>query len=113
MADAGFWIVGTPDDCVEGIKRLDERSGGYGGLLVQTIDWAPRDKCCTATNCWRAMSCPSSKAQYSAPRPPTAGPLSVARAWWRGAPVPLIRRARITPHAYDRRGPTAQQVVQP
>ena len=44
MADAGFWIVGTPDDCVEGIKRLEERSGGYGGLLVQTVDWAPRDK---------------------------------------------------------------------
>lgn len=44
MADAGFWIVGTPDDCVEGIKRLEERSGGYGGFLVQTIDWAPRDK---------------------------------------------------------------------
>ncbi len=44
MADAGFWIVGTPDDCIAGIKRLDERSGGYGGLLVQTIDWAPRDK---------------------------------------------------------------------
>jgi limonene 1,2-monooxygenase len=44
MADAGFWIVGTPDDCVAGIKRLAERSGGYGGFLVQTIDWAPRDK---------------------------------------------------------------------
>lgn len=44
MADAGFWIVGTPDDCVEGIKRLAEQSGGYGGFLVQTIDWAPRDK---------------------------------------------------------------------
>ena len=44
MADAGYWIVGTPDDCVAGIKRLEERSGGYGGLLVQTIDWAPRDK---------------------------------------------------------------------
>jgi limonene 1,2-monooxygenase len=44
MADAGFWIVGTPDDCIEGIKRLDERSGGYGGFLVQTVDWAPRDK---------------------------------------------------------------------
>jgi len=44
MADAGFWIIGTPDDCVEGIKRLEERSGGYGGFLVQTIDWAPRDK---------------------------------------------------------------------
>ena len=44
MADAGYWIVGTPDDCIEGIKRLEERSGGYGGFLVQTIDWAPRDK---------------------------------------------------------------------
>ncbi len=44
MADAGFWIVGTPDDCIEGIKRLEEQSGGYGGFLVQTIDWAPRDK---------------------------------------------------------------------
>jgi len=44
MADAGFWIVGTPDDCIAGIKRLEERSGGYGGFLVQTIDWAPRDK---------------------------------------------------------------------
>jgi limonene 1,2-monooxygenase len=44
MSDAGFWIVGTPDDCIAGIKRLEEQSGGYGGLLVQTIDWAPRDK---------------------------------------------------------------------
>ena len=44
MADAGFWIVGTPDDCIAGIKRLEEQSGGYGGFLVQTVDWAPRDK---------------------------------------------------------------------
>jgi limonene 1,2-monooxygenase len=44
MADAGFWIVGTPDDCVEGIQRLAEQSGGFGGFMVQTIDWAPRDK---------------------------------------------------------------------
>jgi limonene 1,2-monooxygenase len=44
MADEGHWIVGTPDDCIEGIKRLDEQSGGYGGFMVQTVDWAPRDK---------------------------------------------------------------------
>lgn len=43
MADAGYWIVGTPDDCVAGIQRLAEQSGGYGGFLVQTIDWAPRE----------------------------------------------------------------------
>jgi len=44
MVDNGTWIVGTPDDCIEGIKRLEERSGGFGGFLVQTIDWAPREK---------------------------------------------------------------------
>jgi limonene 1,2-monooxygenase len=44
MADVGHWIVGTPDDCIAGIKRLDEQSGGYGGFLVQTVDWAPRDR---------------------------------------------------------------------
>ena len=44
MAADGSWIVGTPDDCIEGIKRLQEQSGGFGGFLVQTLDWAPRDK---------------------------------------------------------------------
>ena len=44
MAENGSWIVGTPDDCIEGINRLAEQSGGFGGFLVQTIDWAPRDK---------------------------------------------------------------------
>ena len=44
MAANGSWIVGTPDDCVEGIKQLAEQSGGFGGFLVQTIDWAPREK---------------------------------------------------------------------
>lgn len=44
MVDQGAWIVGTPEDCVEGIKRLDETSGGFGGFLVQAIDWAPREK---------------------------------------------------------------------
>ena len=44
MVDNGAWIVGTPDDCVDGIKRLEERSGGFGGFMVQAIDWAPREK---------------------------------------------------------------------
>ena len=44
MVDSGAWIVGTPDDCIEGIKRLGEQSGGFGAFLVQTIDWAPREK---------------------------------------------------------------------
>ena len=44
MAENGSWIIGTPDDCIEGIKLLGEKSGGFGGFLVQTIDWAPREK---------------------------------------------------------------------
>ena len=44
MAETGSWIVGTPDDCIEAIERLDEQSGGFGGFLVQTVDWAPREK---------------------------------------------------------------------
>ena len=44
MAESGSWIVGTPDDCIEAINALQESSGGFGGFLVQTIDWAPRDK---------------------------------------------------------------------
>lgn len=44
MTDNGAWIVGTPDDCIEGIMRLDERSGGFGGLMVQTVDWCSRQK---------------------------------------------------------------------
>ena len=44
MAESGAWIVGTPDDCIRMIHRLDERTGGFGGLLAQGIDWAPRQK---------------------------------------------------------------------
>ena len=42
--EAGQWLVGTPDDCIARIRRLGEDSGGFGGLMVQYIDWAPREK---------------------------------------------------------------------
>ena len=44
MIGNSSWIVGTPDDCIEGIKQLEAQSGGFGGFLVQAIDWAPREK---------------------------------------------------------------------
>ena len=43
MVENNSWIVGTPDDCIEGIRNLEKRSGGFGGFMVQAIDWAPRE----------------------------------------------------------------------
>lgn len=44
MLDNGAWLGGSPEDCIEGIRRLQEISGGFGGLLVTLQDWAPREK---------------------------------------------------------------------
>jgi limonene 1,2-monooxygenase len=44
MIEQGAWIIGTPDDCIESINRMQERSGGFGAFMVMTIDWAPREK---------------------------------------------------------------------
>ncbi len=44
MVDNNQWIIGTPDDCIAGIKRLQESSGGFGGFMVRVEDWASREK---------------------------------------------------------------------
>ncbi len=41
---AGNWIIGTPDDLVAAIERFDERTGGFGALLVSANEWATREK---------------------------------------------------------------------
>ena len=43
MVENNQWIVGTPDDCIAGIERLQEISGGFGLFMIQARDWAPRD----------------------------------------------------------------------
>ncbi|MDA1128062.1 MAG: LLM class flavin-dependent oxidoreductase [Chloroflexi bacterium] len=44
MVDHNQWIVGTPDDCIAGIERLHELTGGFGKFMMRVEDWAPRDK---------------------------------------------------------------------
>jgi len=44
MMELGVWVIGTPDEAIAAIERLVERSGGFGGVLVQTQEWAPREK---------------------------------------------------------------------
>ena len=33
MVDEGIWCIGTPDDLVDSINRLDEESGGFGTFV--------------------------------------------------------------------------------
>src|SRR5262249_58657468 len=44
MAEHNQWFIGTPDDCIAGIERLQEISGGFGGILIPVADWATRGK---------------------------------------------------------------------
>ena len=41
MVDNNQWIVGTPDDAIAGIERLQEISGGFGKFMIRVEDWAP------------------------------------------------------------------------
>ena len=38
------WIVGTPDDAIAHIERMQAELGGFGGLLLSTHEWAGSDK---------------------------------------------------------------------
>ena len=44
MVETHSWCVGTPDDLIEHILRLDEESGGFGKILVQATEWATREQ---------------------------------------------------------------------
>ncbi|CAI8009542.1 Probable 2-ketoarginine decarboxylase AruI [Geodia barretti] len=39
MTENGAWCVGTPDDLIATIKRLDQESGGFGGFMIQATEW--------------------------------------------------------------------------
>ena len=43
MVARDAWCVGTPDDLVAKIREFQASSGGFGGLMVQAIDWADRE----------------------------------------------------------------------
>jgi limonene 1,2-monooxygenase len=44
MNERHVWCIGTPDDLIETIHRLDASSGGFGGILTQGVDWATREQ---------------------------------------------------------------------
>ncbi len=40
MIEAGSWVVGTPDDLIEFIRSLEDRTGGFGTFLAWGHEWA-------------------------------------------------------------------------
>jgi limonene 1,2-monooxygenase len=43
-ADRRDWIIGTPDDAIAHIERMQAEVGGFGGLLLSTHEWASTEK---------------------------------------------------------------------
>jgi limonene 1,2-monooxygenase len=43
LQGTGDWCIGTPEDLIEKIEALQHYTGGFGGLMVQTVDWADRE----------------------------------------------------------------------
>ena len=43
MVESGMAVVGTPEDAVAQIQRLERQSGGFGAMLLMAHDWADRE----------------------------------------------------------------------
>lgn len=43
-ADRRDWVIGTPDDAIAWIEAMQAASGGFGGLMLTTHEWADSAK---------------------------------------------------------------------
>ena len=43
-ADRRDWLIGTPDDAIQWIEQKQADSGGFGGLMLTTHEWAETKK---------------------------------------------------------------------
>ncbi len=43
LIESGLAVIGTPDDCIAQIERLQKQSGGFGCFLQLAHNWAPWD----------------------------------------------------------------------
>jgi len=40
LIESGLAVIGTPDDCIAQIERIEEQSGGFGAFLQMAHNWA-------------------------------------------------------------------------
>jgi limonene 1,2-monooxygenase len=43
-ADRRDWIIGTPDDAIAHIERMQAETGGFGGLMLTSHEWTSSEK---------------------------------------------------------------------
>jgi len=43
MVESGMAVIGTPEDAVAQVQRLERQSGGFGAMLLMAHDWADRE----------------------------------------------------------------------
>jgi limonene 1,2-monooxygenase len=43
-AERRDWIIGTPDDAIANIERLQRETGGFGGLMLTSHEWTGSEK---------------------------------------------------------------------
>lgn len=43
LTESGFAVIGTPDDAIAQIERLEKQSGGFGCNLFMAHEWADRE----------------------------------------------------------------------
>jgi len=67
-AAMGNCCIGTPDDAIEYIEELLERSGGFGTLLLLGHDWASPEATYHFYNLFARKVIPHFKGQLAAPR---------------------------------------------
>lgn len=44
ITSSGLAVIGTPEDAIAQIERLDEQSGGFGAYLFTAHNWAPWER---------------------------------------------------------------------
>ena len=64
-ADKGTVIVGTPEDAIEHVERIVERSGGIGGILGLAHEWASTEKTHRSYELWARYVAPHFQGQIS------------------------------------------------
>ncbi len=44
VASLRGWVIGTPDDAIEAIEKIDDEAGGIGGIMLSTHEWVNPQK---------------------------------------------------------------------